>query len=413
MKINKHVILVYLIGFSLITCFLTNFDIYLPHYFIMLITPFIYIYAFNIRISKRVIILIYSILIWGILSILQQGNIADLGDIIMWICIILLGYCFAYLTSKKIDYSFIKKLYFIIILLSLVEGINQLTTGKIFLSNLLVPWADDLHQGTTSFFLQHIIFGNLLVVAFWLNEKLTLNNKIKMLFRVLILINLYGTRARSAWLCFVLIIGLSILSFMLKNKTHFKINKKILRRLGIIICFVLLVLIMLRNNSIIGDVISTIQNRMYRLIYAGEATYRQATASALIEYRLEHPNLFYIFFGSGINSTAQVLSSVGLSLSGNRYVVDNQIITFLFEFGVISVCFLLFLLYKAFKILFGLSSTEEKTIAGCYIINFFMALVYECVGFQVSRYLFFFFLGAMFYLSNKKGNNKSVLLDSN
>ncbi|MFB8550737.1 hypothetical protein [Enterococcus casseliflavus] len=404
---SKYRILDLLMCLSLIACVLTNFGEYSIFNFTLIITVIITL-LFNIKemheINRKLFVIILAILTIFLLSVIQQ-NSSDLFKFIVWIFEGIIGYYFIKrkLLAREHDYkSSLAFVFLFVLFLSSIEGTIQFFSGEITFINYLNYWGDGLHQGTVSIFLQHIVWGHVLVLGFVVNEFFNKGN-IKNVLRVLFLANLYWSQARSAWLTLVIFLALNFLYKLKKQNYKIKLTK--LRVLNFIIVLCLLtcfILFMPSLNQRVYSLIDSIFSHFFYL-FKGEANYRLRAIQALLFDRLENINLVHWLFGSGYGSTSVALAKNGISLSGFRYVVDNQIISLGYDFGLIAFVFIFYLFFDSLKEFVTSENKLSRIISSLFICNFIMSLVYESFGYQVTALIFFFLIGAKLSLiTNRK-----------
>ena len=389
-----------------VTCVLTNFGYYSIHTISLCI---FFMYEFyktkhnKLLINKKTSLVIVMSIVISLLSI-SQRNYSDIFKFIKWFILSFAGYVFI----KRYDSENQKKvcnIVLIIIFLACIEGLVQYFSNKISLVDYLVPWGDNLRQGTVSIFLQHIVWGHVIIVGFVLSSCIT-NNKLRLLYKTILLINLYLCQSRSAWLTFF--VYLLYLYFpKIRNILFKKMNKT--KVLVSFVTFLLLLILLVLNMNSVSKVFDTIIDHLGMLL-KGESNYRTNTIKSLLDYRISNPNLLYLLFGSGYSSSKIALENSGLFLSGNRYIVDNQIISIAFEFGIIAFAYVISMFIKSFKKQNN-QSNIDKLINLLFICNFCMSLVYESFGYEVTSFIMFFVFGAKIALNEKKKEEKDVQIE--
>lgn len=392
--IQKQRFLDLLISLTIILCVLTNFGYY-QMFNISLVIVFFILVLFNINELKEIKLklLITMLFTFGIVlfSILQQ-NSSDIFKFSVWFIEAVIGF-YIMKTSKYIKPKFIILTFFLIIFLSSIEGVIQYTTGNITLVNYLNYWGDGLHQGIVSIFLQHIVWGHLLVIGYIANDFLNFT-KFKNILRILLLINLFASQARSAWLALLVYFSLMIYRYFKHKNGDFIFSKnKALTLLVAMIIIITTLLLFPNMNQYIQEIKFTIISHINAL-FAGEANYRIRAIESLISNRIKYFNLFHWLFGSGYGSTSIALSYYGVSLSGERYIVDNQIISLAYDFGIVAVIFIIYMFLDSVKVFIKSNNKSYRLISSLYICNFVMSLVYESFGYQVTAFIFFFTVGA-------------------
>ena len=381
------------------SCIGTNFGLYNLFYLSLMLT-FVAFFLENkieLKIKKEYIIYIMVFFAATLISTLSS-EFYSFFRFFRWFLTIIVGYLFYKNTSEN-GRNYIRKTIYIIMLFTLIEGTFQYITGVNSYQRILVSYADLLKRGTTSIFLQHIIWGQVLVLYFFYNEYKTENPIIKWMLRVWIIFNIYASKARSSWLVFL--ICLLLLIFKNKNIISGKISKKLVGK--IVISFSCIFVIAFISSKFI-DYGTIWENIIYLLnkLIDGESLYRQSTIKALFIYRIQNFNPIYFIFGSGSGSAAETLRHMGV-VGMKDNVVDNQFVTVFFEMGFLLAAIWLIFLYQALNLFFKSTDNNKSFISLCFIIVSLSSLVYESFGYQVTSFLFFFILGVFLKGNEKRG----------
>ncbi|KHD35735.1 hypothetical protein NL50_12265 [Clostridium acetobutylicum] len=222
-----------------------------------------------------------------------------------------------------------------------------------------------------------IIFGNILVVFFWVCIILERNMYKKVIFSIIILLNLYFTKSRSSWLAFVGILILYCINRIIYNKRHnkvlkIKINYIFISNFTAIICGFLLYK---------SGVIRKIYDR-FMIIQLGDGSkiQRVVTMGNIISNWV-NSNLFVKLFGNGYDTVKDFMMNNQVLMQGFQYT-DNQYMTMLYEFGIISVVVYLIILFLCVKRMILSENKFEMLVIIIFIgisINMFF---YECFAWK-------------------------------
>lgn len=404
MKIKTRTMLIQpLLYLSFITCVLTNFGYYNLYYAVLIGCSAIIIMlslqaGHQFKIDKRIFNIIFMVTIIAIYSIAQR-NYYNVLKFIVWSLVAYIGYNFVAYSNENEKKRFGRVILTVLVLASF-EGLNQFITGNMSFTGRLVSWGDNLRQGAVSIFLQHIVWGHVLLIGFFVNEYVN-KGMIRSILRILLLINLYACQSRASWLTLVIYLVIVSFKFLKQREIFSSINKYSVIKFMLAFVGVGIIIYYGLTNSTLKNVMETIVSHLGSL-FTGQARYRTSTIEALIDYRINKFNLMHWLLGSGYGSSSEALSYYGLSLSNKRYIVDNQIISVFFEFGFIVGCYIIYLFMNAIRVFILSRDKVQNLINGIFICNILMSLVYESFGYQVSAYIFFFTFGAKLAIDLKK-----------
>ncbi|URZ14841.1 O-antigen ligase family protein [Clostridium felsineum] len=197
-----------------------------------------------------------------------------------------------------------------------------------------------------------IIYGNILVVFFFICILLEKSTYKKIVFSSVILMNLYFTKSRSSWLAFFVILILYLINRIIYNNKN---NKKLKLKVNYIIAFdfiTILVSFLLYKSGVIKKIYER-----FMLIELGDGSkiQRVVTIGNIINNWI-NSNWFIKLFGNGYDTVKDFMMNNQVLMQGFQYT-DNQYMTMLYEFGVISVViYIIILIFYIKKIIF----TENK-----------------------------------------------------
>ncbi len=385
---------------TVVFCIASNFGLYLLYYCWLFFCFVLYCHAkLKTNLLLKVSVRNFYITLFGMFIAFyscSQRQYTNILKFAVWAFIAMIGYCFITLVGDK---DKIGRIIVWILAICSIEGLIQFFTHSISFSNYLVEWGDNLRQGVVSIFLQHIVWGHMLVIGIVFTVYFFSGLKQAILL-LLFFVNLYASQCRSAWIACIAFVFL--LFIRLLNRKHFSFRKKsfIVFILSIIISFFFLIINRKRVVIVLDGIMMHLQ-----LLLSGQARYRFNTVFALIRYRFNDFNILHHLFGSGYGSSSIALKYYNLSLSGNRYVVDNQIVSIYFEFGIIAFLFFVYLFVESIFYVVHNKGNKESVFSIIYIINFLMSCVYESFGYTTTAFLFFFVMGAKIAQTDKSVNN--------
>ena len=194
---------------------------------------------------------------------------------------------------------------------------------------------------------------------------------IKFRFRLfLLVVLLFFTYSRAAYLGLILLLVISLFRSFL-----FKISKQLLR------LFDVFIIIILFFFDLVPFVFSDIINKYFPLAEDGSFQTKILIPEKVINY-LSNSDLISKLFGIGLGNTVEYIT-VG---NFNR-AAHNFVITYLFETGVLGLCFVLAILYFLNKI------TKSK-----FILFFYLILITGFSFVPVAMPYFFVSLILLYYI---------------
>lgn len=339
--------------------------------------------------NKKVFLFLLFLIALMLFTAIQTG-MHSLFQIIKICLLIMIGYFY----GKIENISQFKKLagfLTMVFMPTVYLGIHQMLFGKNILDRYLVWWGDTLKQGTVSVFLQHIVFGHVLVILFLLNTFGIRNKYLRWYHDILIIVALYSTKCRSAWLVFF---GICILLLIQKIRiTKIKINRNNVKKFVVYLMPVCLGILILCSIPATRNAFHEIIYHFQRLSNSGSTNYRSSTFVMLIKERLSDINPIHWLFGSGYGSSKFYLKNLGISLGDNNYVVDNQWVTIFIELGL--PCLLIFVYYyiHCFKTFWNAVNHKIEIFELIQLSNVMMLFVYEGFGYQVIAFFVFVSMG--------------------
>lgn len=188
---------------------------------------------------------------------------------------------------------------------------------------------------TSTVFTNPIIYGNLLVIFWWINLYLLKNHKLKILNYILILVNLYATRSRSAWLTFFITIIIYLFVIVFRN---IKINNGINNKVIIKIMTILFIFLALINIPQVQQVINSIMSRFYELNSiegSVSATQRLGSINVVLD-GVYNGSIRSFILGNGFGSSLDYMMGITVVLVGFN-TTDNQYLSVLLDFGIVGL----------------------------------------------------------------------------
>ena len=240
----------------------------------------------------------------------------------------------------------------------------------------------------TSLYLQPVICAHVFLIAilYFISQKD--EGVWKYIKITTLLIALLLTKSRSSWitLCFCFVI------YILK---HFQ--KKIIvsktKTLWQIVFFIVLIFLAIKFS-----VTDYILDRFNELTSNNTLSVTQRTG--IIEFVLKEiskSNLFEILFGHGHEATNYLLKNNTIYIK-DFITTDNEWISFLYNYGLITVFFAAWILLKAIKNYMTSENTMYESIYLLLIGSFINMIFWESLSNVFVRFLTFTILGTTLYL---------------
>lgn len=348
-------------------------------YYIYLIILSIYIYykyffykreIFVTKNNASIFIVIFMLL--SIITTLININEVGVSNFILLLSTINVG-VLIYLSAKLYGANSIRNfLYKVKIIGSVLAiiGIKQYITRsaiteKFFSNQNLVAqyselsghYANRLH----SIFEHYIVYGAFLICVFWLNIFLGKNkSKIKVIIiNSIILFNIYGTQARSTWIA----LGCTILLYLFINScNYFKRNTKINRKnllYGAISILILIIFLILFNEQVvnlIGNIFERFNN--VNTVDGSIAKEQRLFIISFVVNYIAKGNMINMFWGYGYRAS-EILMRSTQTLIDNFRTTDNQWISFIFDFGIMSIVSYVFFIFISIRNIIFMKKDSE------------------------------------------------------
>lgn len=301
--------------------------------------------------------------------------------------------------SYKCIYKFYKVLqYFLnfLMLINIYEIITQKSVFSKYLLNGQTTWQINnmnLNFRTYSIFIHPIIYSMFLVILFWLNIFLQRKNKIiDWISTILLLINLYYTKARSGWLALAISLTLYLFIKILYRIQILTIAKKIIRVKKLIftisaLIFGVFIVIFFANS--LHNIYLTIY---YRFITVTNDSYydysrlqRLGTLQIMNNYML-HNGIINFLFGNGFGS-ATIFMQTHYVIALGFLTTDNQFASMFYEFGFIGLVSYFIILILAVLKLFKDNKNALSNL-NIYILISISITIFFYEGFGLLDILF-------------------------
>lgn len=215
--------------------------------------------------------------------------------------------------------------------------------------------------------MQHpIVMGNFLLVNVIFNFGLyARDRKIWPLFFSLVnLAALFLTFSRGSYLALVVgVMFYLMINITMRHRLSVYLSKAYLVKMSITLAAIVALLFAayLKGFNFIG----TIASRFLQLGTGsgGISLHQRLNGLNFVLNSMFHKsNLFELIFGNGFGSLAYTLKTDNISLFvPGLYVVDNQYLTMFYEFGLVGICFFLYMIIKLFITCLKTISRTEQT----------------------------------------------------
>ncbi|MCE4049550.1 O-antigen ligase family protein [Bacillus sp. Au-Bac7] len=242
---------------------------------------------------------------------------------------------------------------------------------------------------TMSVFDHPIICGLFFVIAFLINIYVIKSPIIKYPLQFLLLLNIYSTMSRSAWIALVIVfLVYGILNF----KKIFKIPKNIRLTynqilfiyIGIIFALLGLGMLILNFNELYEAIIKRFGDSLSFNSTDGSSLQRTMTISLILEH-MKNSNLVNLFFGYGSSKVGPFMVAHPITMQGFS-TTDNQYLAWFFELGLIGIIAYLATLFFILKKIFNKSRNwvSELSLLCLIVISielfFFELFEWQAVG---------------------------------
>ncbi|CUU46364.1 O-antigen ligase family protein [Clostridium beijerinckii] len=313
-------------------------------------------------------------------------------------CSIIFSTCILITIAKEnYDYYFIlfRNFGLLLCVLGLIEFI---THNSLFYSITTVDTKDWQLAvfGTSQFriftiFLHPIVYGMFLVILYWVIRNYPIKNYyLNKVFILLIVINLFATQSRSAWIPFVVTNIIDLL--VKKNKNNASLNLKIIFRRYIFCCITLMAIIVFREQIIqaINSIIIRFNLVLDPNSIDGSRTQRLGALQNVCSYILENPMKALLGNGLGYSKIFMINHPVNVGFN----TVDNQYLTSILEAGIVGLSFLIAILCT---ILINIKkyyvSRSNKVAIMSIVTIYFCMYFYEGFNWYSTLYLLTVFIG--------------------
>lgn len=311
--------------------------------------------------DKKILILVVSFLLYTIIiSLLHYQNvniksIIKMGSIYVIFIFILLK---INIDGEKYVINFYR--YFTLILnIFTVINLKEILSKKSLYYNFILEDMGWIFTGGNfrvySIFMHPIIYGTFLVILFWSNTFIIKNKYIKFILQIIVVINLFLTKSRSAWVAFIITLLIWYLRFIIYKfkKYGFKITYKRVYEICLIVFLMAVSIIIFRNY--ISDFTTHISNEIYEKVITitnddyGDISrlQRLGTIEAINTYMISNGPTNFLF-GNGVGTVGDFMADNVIVLQ-NFTTTDNQYSTFFYEFGFIGI--LLYMSIVVFSII--------------------------------------------------------------
>ncbi|MED1863947.1 O-antigen ligase family protein [Fictibacillus nanhaiensis] len=328
---------------------------------VLLLMLFVNIFRYNhLKISEgnmfSITVAVSSLVFMIIFSMDQLESVAK-RYLIVYILIIYLYFSFL---RYGLDYTikFYKQLTYLLNTFS-VLNLYQVFFHKPLLINYmeLIDLGYNYHFGsfayrTMSVFNHPIVCGLFFVIAFLCNI-FVLKSPMKYFFQILLILNIYTTYARSAWLALaVIMIVYAVLNH--KKILLLLVRPKITYTSLFTFCLITptLFIFMIFNFEVIyAGIVERFGDSLSFNSSDGSNLQRTMTISLIWSYMFDNGG-YNLFFGYGAGTVTEFMLKHPLLLKGFA-TTDNQYVTLFYEFGLIGIFFyiyvIFFITFKYFK----------------------------------------------------------------
>lgn len=235
-----------------------------------------------------------------------------------------------------------------------------------------------------STFRHPIVYGNILVITIGIiiTFRMYFNKVYYYINIVLCLVNLYGTRSRSSWIAFVVLI-LFLLIIKIKQCTRMKKKKLLLGSMTVILISIIMIGIF--GNEVL-QILQTIIDRFSFSDNNIESKTQRIGAIKNILNSFNH-NILSLFIGNGMRTTGKFMIENQVLLDGFMSV-DNQYITMLYDMGIVFlIVVILYIVNSIFSIFTYMCSKDRLPILIIVITSvnmfFYEALFWDSIIFIV------------------------------
>lgn len=269
--------------------------------------------------------------------------------------------------------DFYKKFMFVfngLAIINITEIIQKKSLFYSYITSNAENWQQVTRFGTDSYrtcsiFTHPIIYGLFLIILFWCN-KLIIKSKYRYLLQLNIVINLYFTQSRSAWLSFAITLFLYYLKLFIINNVNNKPQLTYKKLTIYIFSLVGLILLLFIFNDITVKIFNEIFQRFITVTndnYGDISRLQRLGAIELVTNHMLNNGITNFLFGNGYSSVAEFMRNNTVVIS-NFSTTDNQYFTMFYEFGFIGV-----LLYCSILIKLIINFFKDKKIVSINNLN--------------------------------------------
>lgn len=238
-----------------------------------------------------------------------------------------------------------------------------------------------------------IVYGNILVILFWINMYVCKNKVYKNINYILIIINLYATKSRSSWIAFFV----TLLIYYFHNLYIIYCNKKInIKKTIKIILLIFLSIFILRLELVQSLLVSVIERFTVLFEDAGSVSLNQRSGTIIqIINDIKNENVFKVVLGHGYNTIQEYMINIKVVLD-NFKTSDNQYISILWEFGLLGIILNIIVIFKViYNVIFNKMNELNKLLHYIFISISVNMFFYEAYGWYIIASIYFFVIGLM------------------
>lgn len=292
----------------------------------------------------------------------------------------IIGLCYSAYTNERDRRKLYWVLYFLI-LLSIPYGFYEYSIGAAYGHNSRVD----------SFFGHPIVFGSILLFAFWFSFYLVKNRLCRGVCIILLCTGILSSGARSSWVSLLLSL---FLYYVVKRNSSFTTVKK---RDAVFGGALLVCVIAFLFSDYFTQAISYINSRFLGMMDSVSATQRLGSIAYVISAMFSDWNVISMIFGHGTGSTSSLMGQTTISIVGFQ-TTDNQYLTLLYNYGIVGIVFVIALIITLVKSIKNEKYHSERQMMSMGIIcgGIFTAFFYELLGWLSVSTLMLLFIGIFF-----------------
>lgn len=327
---------------------------------------------------------------------------------------------FLYFSFSKYGESSVEKIYmglmFILNLLAILNIYQMIFKRPILINYLNLLENSYSYNFGTSLYRTFSVFGHPIIAGiffsalFFINHYL-MNSNIKYLLQIIVLMNIYSTMSRSSWIAFlmglVILIGFRFSS--LNGKTSImKKNVTYKRLVYILISFLIIGIGLLMITPYLSGFMTQIVSRFGDSISKNSTDYSNLQRTETIKLVVRHmlkSNFINLIFGNGFNTSSSFMVANPIFIKGFSST-DNTYLSILFEYGLLGVLFLLYLIIKLIYKFFTISKTNRiyELSFICTVVISVNAFFFEISGWPTVSIFLAFCLSVLFFPFQRETN---------